>query len=336
LFNAYGPTETTVCASWHQVEGDCEHTVPIGGPLANMRLYLVDAHDRPTPIGVTGEICVAGVGLARGYLGRPDLSAARFVDNPFEPGERMYRTGDLGRWLPDGTVEYIGRNDFQVKLRGFRIEPGEIESRLMACDGVDEAIVLLREDRAGQPQLVAYVTSARTVDRPTPAGLRAALTGSLAAYMVPSAVVVLDAMPLTSNRKIDRKALPAPDRETQTADRVAPRDELEAGIAAVWAEVLGLSQVGIHETFFELGGNSLQIVKLHATLQAQFPGQLAIADYFRHTTVARLAEHLRGGQDGSGRVEQGSSRAELRRQRQADQQRNRERRGRTTSGDNTD
>ncbi|ROH82146.1 non-ribosomal peptide synthetase, partial [Lonsdalea populi] len=236
----------------------------IGHPIANTRIYILDAQGQPAPLGVAGEIYIGGVGVARGYLHRPELTAERFIPDPFSttPDARLYQTGDLGRWLPDGSIEYLGRNDFQVKVRGFRIEPGEIEARLMQCPGVREAVVVAREDSPGDTRLVAYLCpqADATLD---PIVLRQQLSQQLAEYMVPGAFVTLDALPLTPNGKLDRRALPAPD-QTAVVSRgyEAPQGELEVALADIWQELLGLTRVGRHDHFFELGGHSLMAVGL--------------------------------------------------------------------------
>ena len=318
VFNAYGPTETTVCASMHRCDPEATAltSVPIGKPMANTRLYILDANGQPLPKGVSGELHIGGAGVARGYLNRPELTAERFIDDPFTPGARLYKTGDLARWLPNGSVEFLGRNDFQVKIRGFRIELGEIETRLAACAGVHEAVVLAREDHPGDKRLVAYVTVEQGATLVV-ADLRAALALHLADYMLPSAFVTLEAFPLTPNGKLDRKALPAVHVISSDAEYVAPRNATEEALCAAWAEVLKLDQVGINDNFFERGGHSLLVVKLHSRLGPQFAGRLAIADYFRHTTVARLAAHIDAEGAASVRVPDALSRAENRKNRMA-------------------
>ncbi|HET8798805.1 MAG TPA: amino acid adenylation domain-containing protein, partial [Thermoanaerobaculia bacterium] len=260
FFNAYGPTETTVCATAQLCERTYDEIVPIGSPIANMRVYILDPRGEPVPVGVEGEIFIGGEGVARGYLNRAELTAERFVDDPFrnEPQARMYRTGDRGRWLSDGTIEYRGRRDFQVKIRGFRIELGEIEAKLVACAGVAEAAVVAREDVAGDRRLVAYLVADPNLQ---PAELRAALSAQLPDYMVPSAFVLLDALPMTVSGKLDRKALPAPEAAAvPTRDYEAPQGEIETAVAAVWQEMLNVPRVGRHDQFFEMGGHSLLVV----------------------------------------------------------------------------
>ncbi|WP_332690623.1 non-ribosomal peptide synthetase, partial [Devosia sp.] len=261
LIHTYGPTETIAFTTTYALtEASLQMGVlPIGSPIANTRAYILDARQQPVPLGVSGELYIAGAGVARGYLNRPELTAERFLADPFSTDSqaRMYKTGDLGRWLPDGTIEYLGRNDFQVKIRGFRIELGEIEAHLAACHGVREALVLAREDNPGDKRLVAYLLaqSGAVLDAAT---LRTALAGLLPDYMVPAAFVTLDSFPLTPNGKLDRQALPAPDRDAVvTRSYEAPQGDVETAIAAIWQELLGIERVGRHDHFFELGGHSL-------------------------------------------------------------------------------
>ncbi|HEU4775728.1 MAG TPA: amino acid adenylation domain-containing protein, partial [Telluria sp.] len=295
--NTYGPTEATVNATTMSYERGSalpELDIPIGRPVANAQAYILDRHLQPVPVGVAGEIFIGGAGVARGYLNKPELSAERFVANPFSqiPGERMYKTGDLGRWLPDGTIAYLGRNDFQVKLRGFRIELGEIEAQLLACDGVKEALVIAREDNPGDKRLVAYLLAHDGVALDV-AALRTTLSVCLAEYMVPSAFVVLDAYPLNPNGKLDRKALPAPDQSAVVArEYEAPQDAIEGALAAVWEELLGLDQVGRHDHFFELGGHSLMVITLIEKLRQR--GMKAdVKAVFTAPTLAAMAALMR-------------------------------------------
>src|SRR5450830_1000439 len=266
LWNLYGPTETTIWSCVEHVDGQGEAIfVPIGKPMANTQTYLLDEHRRPVPLGVAGELYIGGAGVARGYLNRDDLTAERFLNDPFsqDASARMYRTGDLARYLPDGTLEYLGRNDNQVKIRGFRIELGEIEARLAAYPGVKESVVLAREDHPGETRLVAYFTLASAGVVPDSGTLRAYLQGLLPDYMLPAAYMQLDALPLTPNGKLDRKALPVPDSSAY-ASRVyeAPVGEVEIQLAALWADLLKVERVGRHDHFFELGGHSLLAVSL--------------------------------------------------------------------------
>ncbi|PNB16257.1 MULTISPECIES: non-ribosomal peptide synthetase, partial [unclassified Pseudomonas] len=284
LVNNYGPTETTVVATSGQLQpGGALH---IGKPTANTRVYVLDAQRQPVPVGVTGELYIGGAQVARGYFNRPDLTAERFLDDPFAAG-RMYRSGDLVRWNADGTLEYQGRNDDQVKIRGVRVELGEIEAALKAQPGIADAVVLVRDER-----LLAWFTEAATVDIER---LREGLQASLPAHLLPQALVRLDALPLTSHGKLDRKALPDPDPSALVRHAyVAPTGACEVAIAAIWAEVLGIEQVGRHDNFFELGGHSLLAVTLTARLR-QAGLQADVRTLFGQPTVAALAATLGQG-----------------------------------------
>ncbi|MHB1059924.1 MAG: non-ribosomal peptide synthetase, partial [Rhodanobacter sp.] len=279
LFNEYGPTEASVWCSVDDVlRGGRASTASIGGPIANATLHVLDAHGQAVPVGVVGEIHVGGAGLTRGYLRRAELTEDRFLsDRPGAGmGTRVYRTGDLGRWLADGTVEYLGRNDFQLKVRGFRIEPGEIEAHLAECEGVDAAAVLGVSDGAGAQRLVAYVAG----DGIEVAVLRATLSRRLAEYMMPAAFVVLPALPLNANGKLDRAALPAPAeqrRESGPADM--PRGDIEAQLAAIWSELLGVD-VFRPDHFFELGGHSLLLMRLASRIRETWSVDIAVRDLF--------------------------------------------------------
>jgi amino acid adenylation domain-containing protein/non-ribosomal peptide synthase protein (TIGR01720 family) len=289
FINAYGPTEGTVCATLAECAG--RDTPPIGRPLANVSVYLVDRELRPVPVGVPGELFIGGAGVGRGYRGRPALTAERFVPDPFgeEPGARLYRTGDLARYLPDGNVEFLGRIDYQVKVRGFRVEPEEIEATLVRHPGVRQAVVLAREDEPGARRLVAYVV---------PDGDRAPAAGDLGRfvrerlpdYMVPARFVTLEILPLTPGGKIDRGALPAPDgaRPEVGSAFVAPRTSTERALAEIWVDVLGLDRVGVHDSFFELGGDS--ILSLQIIARAARAGlRLTPRQFFERPTIAGLA-----------------------------------------------
>ncbi|WP_437759716.1 non-ribosomal peptide synthase/polyketide synthase [Sorangium sp. So ce1389] len=292
LVNTYGPTEASIDVTyWACPKGEPLRTVPIGRPMANTRAYVLDQRLAPLPIGVPGELHVASANLARGYLARPDLTAERFIPDPFalDPGGRMYKTGDLCRWLPDGTLEFLGRIDHQIKLRGFRIELGEIEAALEGHPAVRQAAAVVREDTPGVKRLVAYLV-ARDEQAPSIADLRQFLGGKLPDYMVPAVFVVLDAMPLTPSGKVDRKLLPAPDGARPELDDsfVAPEGPAEEALAAVWAHVLGLERVGTRDNFFTLGGDSILAIQVVSRAQQAGIG-LSVRQLFDHPTIAALA-----------------------------------------------
>ncbi|PHM35752.1 Non-ribosomal peptide synthetase (fragment) [Xenorhabdus innexi] len=290
MINAYGPTEITVYATTYQCNSRENSAPPIGRPIANTRIYILDANGQPVPFGVTGEIYIAGAGVARGYLNLPDLTAERFLPDPFssQTGSRMYKTGDLGRWLPDGKIEYCGRNDFQIKLRGFRIELGEIESRLRQCPGVQEAIVLVLGDQPDEQKLVAYLL-AEPDTKLIPSELRWQLAQYLINYMLPNAFVVLDHFPLTSNGKLDRQALPAPDLSAMVTQRYeAPLGNIETTLAGIWQELLKLEHIGRHDNFFELGGHSLNAAQLLARMREQGM-EVTLPTLFTYPTLSELA-----------------------------------------------
>ncbi|NTX41718.1 amino acid adenylation domain-containing protein, partial [Myxococcus sp. CA033] len=286
-FNVYGPTEATVDTTALSIRASTRPA--LGGPLSNVSTFILDASLQPAPIGVPGELFIGGDGLARGYHLRPDLTAERFVPNPFSsvPGARLYRTGDKARWLAHGHLEYLGRIDFQVKLRGFRIELGEVEAALEALASVHHAAALVREDVPGLKRLVAYVTPA-SVDT---SSLRAELLLSLPEYMVPSAFVALDALPINTHGKLDRKALPAPD-SSPTDSFVAPRNPTEARLAAIWAEVLHLDSVSVSDDFFSLGGHSLLATQVVSRVRKAFDVELPLRALFEAPTVAALAARV--------------------------------------------
>ncbi|MEJ8322500.1 amino acid adenylation domain-containing protein, partial [Kosakonia sacchari] len=293
LISCYGPTEATTFITTYAISGavNRNRSIPIGKPIANTQIYLLDEYGQPVPLGVSGELHIAGESVARGYLNRPELTAERFLPDPFTPGQRMYRTGDLGRWLPDGNIAFLGRNDFQVKLRGFRIELGEIEASLAACDGVRDAVVMAREDSPGDKRLVAYLL-AQPGHTPEPARLRQQLTQSLAEYMLPAAFVTLESFPLTPAGKLDRQALPVPDRAAAvTRGDEPPAGEVETALAAIWCELLGLSQVGRQDNFFELGGHSLMVVSLLERLRGQGM-TLDIRGAFSAPVLAEMAQRI--------------------------------------------
>jgi amino acid adenylation domain-containing protein len=294
VWNLYGPTETTIWSTGYRVT-DGQEPILIGRPLANTKCYILDGQGQPVPVGVTGELYIGGDGLARGYLNRPELTAEKFVADPFlAGGARMYRTGDLARYRADGNIECLGRIDHQVKIRGYRIELGEIEAALKEQPEIKQAVVIAREDRPGDKRLVAYlVATASTV--PTTLDLRTRLKRQLPDYMVPTAYVFLDQIPISTNGKIDRKALPLP-AETQAlqADTyIAPRDHLEEMLVGIWAEVLAVEQVGLDDDFFGLGGHSLVGVRLFAKIKRTYQVDLELSVLFEARTVRRLADVIR-------------------------------------------
>ena len=293
LHNLYGPTEAAVDVThWTCVRGSNSATVPIGRPVANTRCYILDTLLQPMPVGVPGELHLGGVQIGRGYHNRPELTAEKFIADPFsnEPCAKLYKTGDLCRWLPEGTIEYLGRLDLQVKIRGFRIELGEIESALTQHESVREAVVIAREDSPGDKRIAAYVVCAPPCSVEM---LRAHLRTRLPEHMVPSAFVLLDALPLNANGKVDRRALPAPGEvSASTRDFVEPRTELEARIARIWREVLKIPRIGIHNNFFELGGDSLRAMQIVGRLRGPGFPELNVFQIFERQTVAEFAAAL--------------------------------------------
>jgi nonribosomal peptide synthetase DhbF len=297
MVNAYGPTEITACASMSAPLGGAE-IPPIGRPVRNAKLYVLDGALQPVPVGLPGELYIAGPGLARGYLNQPGLTAERFVANPFGPaGSRMYRTGDMVRWRADGNLDFLGRSDHQVKIRGFRIELGEIEAALAAHPEIAHVAVIAREDRPGDKRLVAYVVPAPG-QHPAPAALREHLVGVLPEHMVPSVFVPLEALPVTTNGKLDRKALPAPDPGTvAVAAKRGPRTPTEAMLCTLFAETLGVSAVDIDSSFFELGGHSLLAIRLGRRIQDEISASFPIAGVYTHPVVKDLAALIDGDEE---------------------------------------
>jgi amino acid adenylation domain-containing protein len=312
LINGYGPTEGTTftCCRTISVEDAQGSSIPLGKPIANTQVYLLDSENEPVPVGKAGELCIAGDGLARGYLNQPDLTAEKFVPHPFrredfgvQSNARIYKTGDLARYRPDGTIEFLGRVDNQVKISGYRIELGEIENVLMQHSGVQSAAVIARQDAPGEKKLVAYVVSpGRSCEM---AELRAFLAAKLPPYMIPSALVLMDALPLSPNGKLDRAALPAPEvgNTENSGVPVSPQTEMEQKIAEIWRRVLGLKQVGVKDNFFDVGGDSLQLLEAHAELQKVINPDLSITVLFEYSTIRSLAQHLTTGDQGSSILE---------------------------------
>jgi amino acid adenylation domain-containing protein/non-ribosomal peptide synthase protein (TIGR01720 family) len=313
FLNAYGPTETTVCATMALLDYRDPFPAHIGRPIANAQAYILDAHFQPAPVGVSGELYIGGDGLARGYLNRPDLTAEKFIPNPFAAlpigcadgegwgGTRLYKTGDLARWLPDGNIEFLGRIDQQVKIRGFRIELGEIETVLSQHPDVREAVALVREDEPGNPlagagkRLVAYVVAKQT---PSIEELRSHLKARLPEYMLPAAFVFLAQLPLTPNGKVDRKALPAPSEERPELAREyrPPRTQVEQTLVDIWKEILRVERVGTHDNFFELGGHSLLATQVISRIRKAFNSELPLRTLFQAPTVAELAQSIEPAQ----------------------------------------
>ncbi len=291
LVNGYGPTENTTFTCCHLMRDTSAVTtsVPIGRPVANTRIYLVDANLAPVPVGVPGSLLAAGDGLSRGYFRRPALTAAAFIPDPWSAGGRLYDTGDLARYRPDGTVEFLGRADQQVKIRGFRIEPGEIEATLTAHEAVAEAVVVVREEAAGDKRLVAYVVPGAEL---VPEELRCLLTEKLPPYMVPSVFVLLETLPLDPNGKVDRRALPAPETRPGEASYEAPATPTEEILAGIWAEVLGVEPVGALDDFFEMGGHSLLATRLVSRIRVAFGVEIALDELFKTPRIRELAVTL--------------------------------------------
>ncbi|MBK7896372.1 MAG: amino acid adenylation domain-containing protein [Anaerolineaceae bacterium] len=308
LFNTYGPTEATVVATAYELPADgvpqlVSQGMPIGRPLANGQALVLDAQQKPVPVGVPGELVLGGPQVALGYLHQPALTADVFIPHPFRTGETVYRTGDQVRWLPDGNLEFWGRVDDQVKIRGFRIEPGEIERALASHPAIREVCVLAREDAPGQKRLAAYLVAAPEAELPAIGDLRAFLKESLPDYMVPAAFMFLDALPLSNSGKINRRALPLPElQRDEQASYLPPRTETEATLAAVWAEVLGLPRVGVADNYFDLGGDSILSIRLLAKAR-QAGLEIALPDLFRYQTIAALAPHVGAGQADAARTE---------------------------------
>lgn len=300
IINGYGPTENTTFSTTHAIDHEYDERIPIGRPLSNSLLFIMDRHGHLLPPGIVGEICVGGDGLARGYLNNPDLSAEKFVDyrTPFPESLILYRTGDLGRWSPDGNVEFFGRADRQVKIRGYRIEPGEIENHLLECTGVKDIVVIAGRDEESNKYLCAYVVPENKDTPLNSRELRHFLNVRLPDYMIPAYFVQMEALPLNENGKINRKALPNPKQMIDREDHYAPpRNETETAMIDIWAEVLGLEpqKIGIHHSFFELGGNSISILKVHDRLNKDI-SHISLSDLFIYPTIGELSVRLKAEQ----------------------------------------
>ncbi|MFL1674598.1 non-ribosomal peptide synthetase [Paenibacillus dendritiformis] len=290
VYNSYGPTEATVCCTYYQCNFDTPELVPIGKPISNYKVYVLGKEGRPQPVGIPGELCIAGEGLARGYLNRAELTLEKFVPNPWIPGERMYRTGDLAKWLPDGNLAYLGRMDDQVKIRGYRIEIGEVEGKLQAFPGVKEIVVTVTTDSDGNRQLCAYYTG----DTNITAALREHVAKVLPEYMIPGYFVRLEELPLTANGKIAKKMLPAPEEHALDAmTYVAPADEMERRLEELWAEVLHVEHMGTRANFFEIGGHSLRAASLISKIHHEFQVELSLRDLFQYRTIQEQAKQIR-------------------------------------------
>jgi acyl carrier protein len=315
IYNMYGPTETTIWSTTYRID-KVTNPIPIGRPILNTHIFLLDVDFNPVEDGESAELFIGGQGVARGYWRRPDLTADRFLNMPALSPYPIYRTGDLARLLPNGDLDFLGRVDRQIKLRGHRIEPGEIESLLEQCPGVSQAAVILREDKQGDPRLVAYITTNLPVP-PTATTLKGALASKLPEVMVPSAFHVLSAMPLTHNGKVDRRALlqitapaipfPSPGLRSE------PESQLERVVAAAWQSALNVPAIGLNDNFFDLGAHSLTVAEVHAALENALGRDIPLVDLYEYSTVSCLSRHLAGIAP-SGAASAASARAQLRKQ----------------------
>jgi acyl carrier protein len=289
IYNEYGPTEATVGCVVARLELDAP--VRIGKPVSHAGIYILDAGALLSPIGVPGEICISGAGVARGYLNNPGLTAEKFVANPYREGERMYKTGDLGRWLPDGNIEFIGRKDDQVKIRGYRIEVGEIEMVLQAHEAVEAAVVIARTGKEGEKELVAYLVSREELQT---ADLRVWLGKYLPAYLLPSHYVQLESLPLTPNGKVDRKELPDPEGlgMRNGVEYAAPRNVIEEKLVVIWQKILGRDDIGINDNFFDVGGDSIRIMNLSKLASDALEKEISVALLFEFPNIKGLVDYL--------------------------------------------
>ena len=326
VINMYGPTETTIWSSTHLVDPE-DPVVPIGRAIANTSVYVLDNQRQPLPPGLPGELYIGGQGVVRGYWNRPELTAERFIPDPFSsvPGARLYKTGDLVNLRSDGLMEFLGRTDHQVKIRGHRIELGEIEAHLSANHSVKSCVVVVREDTPGDPKICAYWVP--DPKAPTDSAmLREHLRETLPEYMIPAHLIEMPELPLTPNRKLDRNALPKPDAASQRAQQayVPPSNDIEKILVDLWKQLLGLDKVGIQDNFFDLGGHSLLVVQLHRHLKAAIDRPVPLTDLYRFTTIQALSDHLTSGGSRSEDPQATTDRAK--RRREALQQRRRRRR----------
>ncbi|MCP4154056.1 MAG: amino acid adenylation domain-containing protein, partial [bacterium] len=296
VYNTYGPTETSVCAAYYRclppAKGEEDYNIPIGSPISNYQVYILDPTEEPVPIGVSGEIHISGHGVARGYLNRPEITQEKFIENPYKPGETIYKSGDLGRWLPDGNIEFLGRIDRQIKIRGYRIELGEIETKLAAHDAVKETVVIDRDDSYGDKYLCAYFTADEEL---TPGELISFLQMELPEYMVPSYFIQLDKLPLTANGKVNKKKLPAPEGQaTSGVEYTPPRDDMEKKLAETWQEILKIEKVGIDDNFFRIGGHSLKAAVLTGRIYKEFNTRFPLSEIFKIPTIRGIAKFIKG------------------------------------------
>jgi len=314
LTNMYGPTETTIWSTTHALN-NVGGSVPIGKPIANTEIYILDKHLQPVSVGVAGQLYIGGQGVVRGYLNRPELTDERFIKNPFSEDEnsRIYWTGDLARYAQDGTIDFIGRIDHQIKIRGYRIELGEIEARLTEISGVSEAAAVLREYGPGDMRIAAYcVCSDGTIDA---AEVKLSLRTKLPEYMIPGDIVSIDKLPLTPNGKIDRNALPAPGQSglSKTEDFVAPEEGIEKKLAELWQSVLRIPKVGVKDNFFDLGGHSLLIVHLHSEIKKITEKPISLTDLYQFPTIQALVNHIESD-DSSQALKKSAGRGQKRRE----------------------
>ncbi|WP_434293235.1 condensation domain-containing protein, partial [Clostridium botulinum] len=293
LINLYGPTEATIDVSYFDCINDGKRVIPIGKPIDNTKLYILK-NNEPVPVGVSGELYIAGDGLARGYVKRIELTSQKFIDNPFEPGTKMYKTGDLARWLPDGNIEFLGRIDNQVKIRGFRIELGEIENKLLQHENIKEAAVLVKENKDSEKYICVYVVSEKNLEE---LDLKSHLKETLPEYMVPAYFVELEKMPLTANGKLNRRALPEPNLDANLVEYEAPRNKVEETLAKIWSEILGIEKIGINDNFFDLGGHSLKATILMSKIHKELSREVPLKELFKSPTIKDLSKYIESAEE---------------------------------------